>query len=245
TDGDGLDNKFDSDNSSSRGTSQYMGNGGSFTGPSSAGSRAMVQKTYAMFTDRDWRQVEYILDLEFLSFTGILAGEQVELNWEVLSYAGVRAYVVEESVDGVVFVVSGRVAGASRTGAMMRYSYRKEWKGGTKSYYRIKAIQEDNKTIASNIQMIQKGTKTEKALQVLVNPVQSKLQVALRSSTSQTIQLQVFDAKGRLVKAHRQQVTKGANTFSIPETVPMVNGYYYLRTELGGELLGASFIIQR
>lgn len=241
TDGDGLDNKFDADNASARGTSQYMGNGGSFAGPSGAGSRATVQKTLAMFTDRDWRQVEYILDLEFLSFSARLMGERVVLSWEVLSYAGVSEYVVEESTDGVQWRVSGRVpdtgaAAGATSGQKLRYSYETAWKGSSKTYYRIKAHQMDQKTILSNIQSLKKEKEDIQAIQVVPNPVVQNLRVVIFADTSEEISLLLLDSRGRKVRETKDRIVAGVNAISIAGAEQLPNGHYFIRTFFGGKV---------
>ncbi|MEO6254651.1 MAG: hypothetical protein ABIO79_15170, partial [Ferruginibacter sp.] len=63
TDGDGLDNRFDSLTSVTniKGTSYRMGNLGTFTGDPAPGSRCTVQKKVATQTDRDWRYTSVVL----------------------------------------------------------------------------------------------------------------------------------------------------------------------------------------
>ena len=62
TDGDGLDNRFDSLTSvlNIKGTSYRMGNLGSFTGDAAPGSRTTVQRTMISQTDRDWRFTSFV-----------------------------------------------------------------------------------------------------------------------------------------------------------------------------------------
>src|SRR5690606_35653933 len=82
-DGDGLDDTFDLINGLSdiSGTSAYMGNGGSLSGDASPGSSSSVQKFEPSQIDRDWRYVDYVLDVQLLKFTGTLHDHDVVLNW--------------------------------------------------------------------------------------------------------------------------------------------------------------------
>lgn len=61
TDGDGLDDRFDASNGSSKGTSLYMGNNGTTTGDGSPGSLTMVQQNAGSncATERDWRCLRF------------------------------------------------------------------------------------------------------------------------------------------------------------------------------------------
>ena len=79
TDGDGLDNRFDSLNSVTniKGTSYRMGTGGTFTGDAAPGSRTTVQKKFAWQPNRDWRFSGIVLPVQFLSFTALLQNEHV------------------------------------------------------------------------------------------------------------------------------------------------------------------------
>ncbi|MBK8608418.1 MAG: hypothetical protein IPL84_00230 [Chitinophagaceae bacterium] len=65
-----MDDRFDSLNSVTniKGTSYLMGNGGSFTGDPTPGSRTTVQRTNAPQPNRDWRDVGFVLPVQFWSF---------------------------------------------------------------------------------------------------------------------------------------------------------------------------------
>ena len=73
TDGDGLDNRFDSLNSVTniKGTSYRMGTGGTFTGDAAPGSRTTVQKKYQYKPTGTGVMLVLYFRWSFFSFTGI------------------------------------------------------------------------------------------------------------------------------------------------------------------------------
>src|SRR4029079_18800073 len=112
TDGDGLDNRFDSLNSVTnvKGTSYMMGNGGSLIGDASPGSRGTVQKKTPGQVDRDWRFVGNILPVQFLQLTGVLQSNHVSLNWTVIASKEVDRFEVERSTDNSNCINTGTVS---------------------------------------------------------------------------------------------------------------------------------------
>jgi hypothetical protein len=103
TDGDGLDNTFDADNTSAKGTSRYMGNGGSMTGPASPGGITIVQKFISSNPDRDWRFRYYVLDVNFLSVDVDVNKSANAIRWQVVASEQIFQYDVERSIDGGYF----------------------------------------------------------------------------------------------------------------------------------------------
>jgi uncharacterized repeat protein (TIGR01451 family) len=86
TDGDGLDNRFDSLTSviNIKGTSYRMGNNGIFIGDPAPGARCPVQRTLAIYPDRDWRY----LDPCITATTNYAITPQTgSINWNALGWS--------------------------------------------------------------------------------------------------------------------------------------------------------------
>ncbi len=246
TDGDGLDNKFDSDNTSAKGASQYMGNGGTFTGPSSPGSRAMVQKSMPAFTDRDWRQVEYVLNLDFLSFTASWPTEKVVLNWTVFCQAEVEHYIVERSTDGLAFIPVAVVNSSKKINEKETYQTYDVVNNAVNAtyYYRIKAVQKSGKYKYSSIAVAAKEKTETQSVKVLQNPVQGSLQLGITATENTQGRFLIYDAKGGLVLSIQEPVFKGYATYRYPAVTKLSNGQYYVRIYMHDQWLSVPFIVQ-
>ena len=95
TDDDGLDDRFDADNTSAAGTSSFMGNGGTMTGPIAAGSRSTLHKHDATNADRAWRHVAAVLDTKFISISANKQQNSVKLAWAVVNPTRGASYIIE------------------------------------------------------------------------------------------------------------------------------------------------------
>lgn len=109
TDGDGLENRFDSLNSVTgiMGTSCMMGLNGSLSGDVTPGAKATVQKQTAGQVNRDWRYNGTVLPVQFLSFTGSGQNNQVLLSWAILASKDIDHFEVERSFDNTTYIKVG------------------------------------------------------------------------------------------------------------------------------------------
>ncbi len=245
TDGDGLDDKFDADNTSAKATSAYMGNAGSFIGAGAPGSRTMVQKSQPQYTDRDWRQIEYVLNLNFLSVRAAFVQNNVQVKWTVLCYDTIQRYTVERSAGGVHFTEVATVLGSTQTNTSLTYLVTDSSAVNTpKLYYRIKAVGANGKYTYSSIAVAENRGKGQ-ALQMMSNPVERYVQVRLTAAAGAQAQLYLYDAVGNRVAAYTKRVEKGYNLFGFPAAEGLKNGHYILKAHVNNEVLTAKFLIQK
>lgn len=245
TDGDGLDDRFDTDNSSTKGTSAYMGSGGSVNGPGSPGSNTMVQKSLSWASDRDWRFVDYVLGIEFISFKGILMNGVVSLKWSVKHNEEAKHYIVERSLDGVHFENVQTVRGSRVKAEVENYSYNDDVNSlnSYKLYYRIKGLSIDEKTkYSQTILMLKDGVSK---LQVLPNPVRDNMQVVISSSQKTMATIHIVDMKGRRIYTTVQELNAGVNNVTIPGANRFSSGNYILEAIIDEKVLTTKFRIQR
>src|SRR5205085_1740044 len=105
TDGDGLDNRFDSLNSvvNIKGTSYMMGTGGSTIGDPAPGTRSPCQKVLPPQPERDWRYVSFVLDVQILSFHVSSHVNNVALNWSIITAEALDRFEIQRSIDNISF----------------------------------------------------------------------------------------------------------------------------------------------
>lgn len=244
TDDDGLDNRFDKDNGSVKGTSAFMGNGGSAVGPVASGSFTTVQKTFAAAIDRDWRFVLYVLNVDFIAFKGVLLDNSVALTWSVSHNETVQQYIVERSLDGVHFNTVQSIKGTQLKTEVEKYSFKEDVTqlAGGKVYYRIKAIANDRENKFSTIIVLSKEGNLK--LQVVPNLVHNNINVLIYSSEKTLVTFYVMDMKGGRLYKTVEKIDAGNNAIRLPVTNNLIPGTYILQAVINKKVLNTRFSVQ-
>jgi hypothetical protein len=249
TDGDGLDNRFDNDNASTKATSRYMGTGGTTSGEIPPGSITTVQhSTIAAFgcpTERDWRCVFYVLNCDIITFKATLQNGQTKLNWTVLCEQEVDYFIIERSVDGVNFSQADMIAGRPVINAAESYSTTDDVGLVTADiiYYRLKTVSKTGKIKLSNIIILHRNRQGATEVQILPNPVRSRLQLLISSELSTVAQIYIADGNGKIVQKYTENILQGSNTFTYSEPGNLPTGLYYLRLAIGNEIITKKFSV--
>jgi len=246
TDGDGLDDRFDANNSSAEGTSAYMGNSGSTSGDLTPGSITVVQKSYAANSDRDWRYIQYVLDLHYISFKASLQNKTAAINWTVFSTEQVDHFVIERSVDGIHFAAIQNLAANLRLNQNENFSALDDLTAVNSGmvYYRVKAHGINGRVNISNVIALRLIGATV-VLQIAPNPVKDHLQILLTSEIKTVADFNITDANGNMLMKFTENVSIGTNTFVYTKVNELSNGFYYLQVKLGDKLISQKFIMMK
>ena len=247
TDGDGLDNFFDNDNASAKVTSRYMGNGGTTSGQIPPGSITTVQRSSksGCATERDWRCIFYVLNCDIITFKAFLQNERVKLDWTVLCEQEVDHFVVERSVDGINFSDAVSISGRSVINAAESYTATDDVAAVTADliYYRLRTVSRNGKTKLSNIIALRRKTKDNADVQILPNPVRNQLQLLINSNGSSLAKIYIVDGNGKVVQKYTENVQQGSNTFTYSQASNLPAGVYYLRLNIGSEIITKKFSV--
>ena len=250
TDGDGLDDRFDNNNSSIKGTSAYMGTAGSFTGDAAPGSRTMVQQTavatgLGCTAERDWRCLYYVLHCDIITFKAISFNQNVTLDWSVLCRQPVDHFIIERSIDGNNFSEIQTVLGRSMINEAESYSGIDNITGITSNmiYYRLKTVLKNGNESLSNIIIIKNNGQTKQTLQVFPNPVKNQLQLNILADKTCIANVYIIDVSGRIVSRFNEKLQQGNNSISWNGASYLSTGSYYLKLDIGGEVLTTKFNI--
>jgi hypothetical protein len=219
-DGDGLDNRFDRDNNSAKGTSAYMGNGGSLTGDPSPGSFTMVQRHSTATSERDWRVYLYLLSTRFIQVSAFQQNNGIQLNWEISTTEPINHYeILRKDANGSYVVVGAVQQGTS--------FFDTKPGSGSGVQYRIKAVNRTGKFVLSDVVLVKLSIVEQ--VTVMPNPAQSYLQVIINAKEKQWLDCQLMDDRGRLVYQQSQQLQKGNNTIQLTGLSKYARGMYLLR----------------
>ncbi|MFZ1454273.1 MAG: T9SS type A sorting domain-containing protein [Ferruginibacter sp.] len=246
TDGDGLDNRYDSLNSVTniKGTSYRMGAGGSFTGDAAPGSRTTVQRTLIPQTDRDWRYVGFVLPVQFVKLAGLLQTNKVSLNWIIIASKEVDRFEVERSTDNRNFIRTGTVTQFVRLNEQQQVSFLDDITNVSKEviYYRIKVIGKAGEIQYSNI-LIVRRQQTKTGLSIMPNPAKDHVSIAFYAEKESEVSIRLIDQAGKLVLLQNQKVSRGSNTVQLTGLSKFSNGTYALQLFINGEVVSQKLVL--
>jgi len=246
TDGDGLDNRFDSLNSviNVKGTSYRMGTGGTFTGDAAPGSRTTVQKKYAANTDRDWRFVGTVLAKESLVLNAVMQGSEVSLNWTILTAAAVDHFDLERSNDNTRFNKVGSLYQPVKINELQNFTLKDDVSRVSDDilYYRIKVVTTDGGFTYSNIAAVRKP-KMNIPLTLMPNPAGSEIALSFNAENAEEINIRMVDNSGKIVYTQKQKVTKGSNVIRLTNLARFSNGQYTMQVQMNNKVLSQKFIL--
>ncbi|RYZ29926.1 MAG: hypothetical protein EOO10_04645 [Chitinophagaceae bacterium] len=245
TDGDGLDDRFDADNSSAKSTSRYMGNGGSMSGPVSPGSITTLQKYLASNPERDWRYSYYVLEVRFLNMNVVSDKNANQIHWEVIATEQISQYSVERSNDGVHFIEVANIKGmpGSQTAQSFLATDSVAIPAGTKQvHYRIKVLKPGGQYYSKIVSVKMASKQASQSINVLVNPVLNELLLGLTARKKTLVDLQITDATGRLIDRFSWQLKEGYNKVTWAPKLPLSKGLYYVLGIIDGERHSSIFI---
>ncbi len=247
TDGDGLDNRFDSLNSTTnlKGTSYRMGNGGSFSGDATPGSRTTVQKKIPSQPDRDWRYVGSVLTAEVLQLKAVQQENKVQLNWMILSATVVDHFEVERSPDNEHYEKIGDLPGPFSAGVLQQFSYTDEISKvpGSILYYRLKVMDKPTGSKMSNVQVVRRSTPSL-PMTIIPNPVTDHVNVNFDAGNAGKVTVMILDNAGKTMLTQKQDVRKGNNTIVLTGLSRFSNGVYRLKLLMDDKLFTGNFILK-
>ncbi|MEP6676183.1 MAG: T9SS type A sorting domain-containing protein [Ferruginibacter sp.] len=230
TDGDGLDNRFDS-SASVKGTSYRMGNGGSLTGDAAPGARCPVQKKVPAQTDRDWRFVGSTLPVELLQFTGTLqANSNVLLNWSLITPTGINHFEIERSTDNSTFIKVGTVQQPVALNIDQHFNYTDDIRTVASEiiFYRLKIIGDNGQIKYSNVLLIRRNAvRTE--VKVIPNPANDHFTVSFYAQKETAISFRLMNNIGQTVLVQSAKASAGQNSLQVNDLQKLSNGVYTLQ----------------
>jgi uncharacterized repeat protein (TIGR01451 family) len=246
TDGDGLDNIFDSLTSvvNVKGTSYLMGDDGSLTGDATPGTKATVQEKTNGQINRDWRFVGVVLPINFLHFSSAEQNNNIALLWDVIAYNNVERFIIERSIDNTAFKQLAVVAGTSVLATMQSFNYTDDISGiaGTELYYRIKAIGTDGATKYSEVISI-KLTQQKVAVSVAPNPAAQFAIVHFFAQEENNVLVRLTDNMGKLVMLQKYKAVKGNNSLQLNNLTKYKNGVYTLQVIMPNKAITQKLVI--
>jgi len=248
TDGDGLDNRFDSLNSVTniKGTSYRMGNGGSLAGDPAPGTRATVQKRYAFQIDRDWRYVGVILPVQIITFTGAPQNTEVILKWTVLTPLQIDHFEIERSFNNSIYDFAGIITDAVKLNEEQSFAFIDNTSNVNNEiiYYRLKVVGKNGEVKFSDVLVVRKN-QTKTLVSIMPNPANYYIAVRLYVANESEATIRIIDNLGKTVLLQKHNVNKGNNTIQLNNLAKYSPGVYSLQLFVNDEIVSQKLILCR
>jgi hypothetical protein len=246
TDGDGLDDRFDNDNTFAKVTSAYMGNGGSYTGPTPPGTRSVVQSSWPTQSDRDWRYVGNVLLVDILKFSGVPQGDNVLLNWTIVADKEIDRFEIERSTDNNSYTKVGTVKEPVTMQVQQSFSYTDNVSAVNSDviYYKLKVIGKAGEVKYSNILVIRR-TQTRTPVKIMPNPANNYVSIRFFAEKDGEVTINMIDNIGKLIFTEKQKVIRGNNTVQLNDLSKYSSGVYTLQVFINDDVVTEKLVLTR
>ncbi len=246
TDGDGLDNRFDSLNSVTniKGTSYNLGNGGSVSGDAMPGSRTTVQRTNNTQSDRDWRSVGTVLFVKLFDLTGTRQTYSALLKWDIFSYDKIDRFEIERSQNNASFTRIATVSDSVVLNQLQSFIYSDDIYGvnAENILYRVKAVSVHNGAKYSNTYVVKQST-VKQSLKVAHNAAGGYINISFFSENEDNAEIRLFDAGGKMLLKNTQPVYKGNNAIKLMNLDNYPEGVYTIQVLANHEITTAKLLL--
>lgn len=175
-----------------------------------------------------------ILAQQLTSLQAVYETGQVQLNWLAYAAANVKSFTIEYSQDGVNYSKAGQVTVADDN-VVTQYQYTHYTNLTGTLYYRIRETDLNGAVYYSNLVTVKIGASF--VTQVFPNPFTNSLQVNLLLQKAGTIQVQLFDAGGRMLRKVEKQGQAGVNAIVVSDLQTLLPGVYMARVTAGDQVV--------
>lgn len=169
------------------------------------------------------------LPLSLLSFSGLLSGHNVQLNWSTASEENTSYFEVERSADGSGFLPVARVAAAGNSTATLQYSYTDPLPSDAPPalFYRLQMTDLDGQFTYSPVVKISPPP-AGLTLSATPNPFQQGLTVNIGSKNADNAVITLTDMNGRRILTETVPIQKGSNVITLKTLSQLEKGIYLL-----------------
>jgi hypothetical protein len=176
-----------------------------------------------------------------------MQGQLVKLDWTVFCRQEMDHFIVERSVDRINFTEAVTVTGRPGINETEAYATTDNITGIPNDiiYYRLRSVAVSGKVSLSQVIALRRSRDRVTDLQVMPNPVRDQLQLLVQSQYSGPATIYIIDGSGRSVKRFRENLLLGSNTFSYNNIGTLPAGQYYIRMDIGDQIITEKFTVIR
>jgi hypothetical protein len=181
------------------------------------------------------------LPAEGLNASASLNDNDALIRWSTLSEHHTSYFEVQRSTDNVNFVPTGQQVQASGE-SQTKKEYQMNDKLPTQLrsdviYYRVKLVDQDGKVTYSNIVVVRISKKP--GVTVWPNPFLSNVTISITTENETTIDVNMIDVSGRVLKTISQSVPRGISQISLKDLDQLPAGVYLM--EIADKRAGTTY----
>lgn len=177
------------------------------------------------------------LPVELLYFTGHVNGRNSELFWTTTTELSSSHFIVERSIDGMLWNSIGEIEAAGNSQEPIDYSFTDFKPNSGVNYYRLKQVDIDGSMKISNsiaIEFIQN------LVELLPNPANTF--VLLKGENISKMKAAILTSSGKLCDVPTRNI---GDHQLVMDIVQLPNGVYFVRVENDNEVQVKKLIIQK
>ena len=181
------------------------------------------------------------LPAEGLNASASLNDNDALIKWSTLSEHNTSYFEVQRSTDNVNFVPTGQQVQASgESETKKEYQMNDKLPAQLRSdvvYYRVKLVDQDGKVTYSNIVVVRISKKP--GVTVWPNPFLSNVTISITTENETTIDVNMIDVSGRVLKTISQSVPRGISQISLKDLDQLPAGVYLM--EIADKRAGTTY----
>lgn len=177
-----------------------------------------------------------VLSTDLLSFNGKLLDDHASLYWSASKEEGLVRYIVEKSFDGRNFHAIATLSGYNNGASVNTYSFKDPDALSGRVWYRIILNTDGSRRKYSSVIQLYKNMEAY-AFGNVINPFSHTLRFDVLVNANSTVNIELIDLNGKLVRREKQVVYAGVNSLQLADTDGLAAGLYTLRVTNNGQVL--------
>jgi hypothetical protein len=166
------------------------------------------------------------LSTDLISFSGAIVESNAVLSWTTSREDEPVTFTIEKSLDGRNFIPAGMVSGYNNADPLNYYHWAEPYARNSTVYYRIRMSSSGKQKISRIAKLSQSGGNLDLAR--IPNPFGDRLVAELNAASAQSVDLQLIDNSGKLVRKQKFTVSAGQNILQL-DTHMLPRGMYTLQ----------------
>lgn len=247
TDGDGLDDRFDLDNTSAKGTSSNLGNFGSTSGDPNPGTRAVVQRTPPGASNRDWRYIPFALPVEIINFTATSTrNNEVDLSWKVNFSSPIERFEIYRSTDYTTFEKQPHLQVSSDNSMNLSFTVADPvaFINSNKLFYRLEVIGKRGERLMSNVVSVNIETRNP-TINVLPNPAKDQAKLHVHATKEGIAVIRLQDMTGRILMILSKNLPAGTHFIPLTGLGKYGSGVFNVQVSLNQQIFNSKLVITK
>ena len=191
-----------------------------------------------------------VLPITYQHLNAIAKENIVNLTWQSDAEVQNGHFEIEKGYTTDAFHTVAVVMGAeSQNGTLGEYSFRDDASDNASHntiYYRLKIVDASGSFSYSQAVSVKfsQPTISPATVSVYPNPYMDRVNISFNSQEAGTAQIALCNASGMVVKKVQQQVTSGANQFTLGDLQGQGAGIYFLNVVVNGKIISSNKLMK-